>query len=254
MTKRSVMSAHDSTSCEKTNKMSFLSRKSPILSFVRWRKGNILPRGRREFDPPSKKQLFLDPVGDEPPEAEIRQRNILKVRYNENFSALVQFLHEEHLRTSDVGAEAQAQHERERQEHERLVKENEEENELIRIEREKRVQQLLEEKKVKAKEKVEAFRIEKEEQRLKAKALVEQEIKALESCVKIEDVREAVERALDNPVDYEFAIDLKGNIFRGRYTQSNKVHADDVEQMRLSEWFKKELETKERIAKNFTKN
>ncbi len=38
-----------------------------------------------------------------------------------------------------------------------------------------------------------------------------------------EALAKAIEHALDNPVDHEFAIDLEGNIYRGRYTKSTSV-------------------------------
>ena len=49
-----------------------------------------------------------------------------------------------------------------------------------------------------------------------------------------EDLERAIETALANPVDYEYAIDLQGNIFRGRLTKSKKVNPANYEQLPLA--------------------
>ena len=49
--------------------------------------------------------------------------------------------------------------------------------------------------------------------------------------IRAEDLDRAIETALQNPIDHEFAIDLQGNIYRGRYTKSIEVPAKDREKV-----------------------
>ena len=43
---------------------------------------------------------------------------------------------------------------------------------------------------------------------------IKEETKALENRIKLEDLEKAIETALDSPIDYEYAIDTEGHIYR----------------------------------------
>ena len=60
---------------------------------------------------------------------------------------------------------------------------------------------------------------------------VDQEIVEMDNKINQEDLVKAIETALANPVDYEYAIDLQGNIFRGRSTKSKKVDPSNFEKL-----------------------
>ena len=71
----------------------------------------------------------------------------------------------------------------------------------------------------------EAVRLEKVEK------YVDQEIEEMDSRINQDDLVKAIETAIANPVDYEYAIDLQGNIFRGRSTKSKKVDPSNYEKL-----------------------
>ena len=60
---------------------------------------------------------------------------------------------------------------------------------------------------------------------LSEKEQIERRIKS------VDDLDSAILSALDNPVDYEFAIDSVGHIYRGRYTKSTLVPENKREQI-----------------------
>ena len=59
--------------------------------------------------------------------------------------------------------------------------------------------------------------------------MIAAESEAIDNRIRKEDLEKAIEIALDNPIDYEFAIDKEGHIFRGRETKSILVHRDERE-------------------------
>lgn len=63
---------------------------------------------------------------------------------------------------------------------------------------------------------------------------VDQEIVEMDSRIKQDDLVKAIETAIANPVDYEYAIDLQGNIFRGRSTKSKRVDPSNYEKIPVS--------------------
>ena len=42
-----------------------------------------------------------------------------------------------------------------------------------------------------------------------------------------EGLEKAIWQALDNPIDYEYSIDLEGHIYPGRYTKATKVPPEE---------------------------
>ena len=64
--------------------------------------------------------------------------------------------------------------------------------------------------------------------------IVEKHKSEMENRIEPEDLEKAIEIALANPVDYEFAIDLDGNIYRGRSTKSKKMKSEDIEKIPLT--------------------
>ena len=53
----------------------------------------------------------------------------------------------------------------------------------------------------------------------------------MENRIKFEDLEKAIEIALDSPIDYEYAIDTEGHIYRGRETKSILIKRDDREKI-----------------------
>lgn len=55
-----------------------------------------------------------------------------------------------------------------------------------------------------------------EEWRGKIRATIEEQKKQMDTFITEENIDKAIEHALANPSDYNFAIDLDGNLYRGR--------------------------------------
>ncbi|KAK5646814.1 hypothetical protein RI129_005278 [Pyrocoelia pectoralis] len=100
---------------------------------------------------------------------------------------------------------------------------NDEWNQQIKVEREERVAKELEENIEDAKKRLEA-RNERQLIKLQnADEIVRHEIEASKDFITPEKLDAAIEYALNNPVDYNYAIDLDGNIIEGRETGSRKL-------------------------------
>ena len=182
--------------------------------------------------PRAKSKMFLLPPKHHIPEFEENQVMTLKFRHQDQMAALTQYLWEDYLRNSDVGEAAKIEAAREEKEHRGLLKENEAVNSEIAA---KRVERL----KLEAKQEEERIKLElivDREKKLKkqseADKIVQSEEKQLDLRVKsIDDLEGAINFALDNPKDNEFAIDKSGYIYRGRYTKSIQVPQDKREKI-----------------------
>ena len=91
-----------------------------------------------------------------------------------------------------------------------------------------------EERKVRIQQELEDFEEREEERLARVDKIVEKHQSEMERRIEPEQLEKAIETALANPVDYEFAIDLEGNIFRGRTTKSKKIKPEDFEKMSLA--------------------
>ena len=91
-----------------------------------------------------------------------------------------------------------------------------------------------EERKVRIQQELEDFEDREEERLAKVDQIVEKHQSEMERRIEPDQLEKAIEIALANPVDYEFAIDLDGNIYRGRSTKSKKMKSEDVEKIPLT--------------------
>ena len=67
-----------------------------------------------------------------------------------------------------------------------------------------------------------------------AAAIVEAHTEEMRHCIARENIDRAIEAALANPIDFEYAIDKDGHIFRGRSTKSSKINSNGYEQLPLA--------------------
>ena len=91
-----------------------------------------------------------------------------------------------------------------------------------------------EERKVRIKQELEDFENREQERLVRVDKIVEKHQSEMERRIEPDQLEKAIEIALANPVDYEFAIDLDGNIYRGRSTKSKKMKSEDVEKIPLT--------------------
>merc|ERR1719481_309808 len=92
-----------------------------------------------------------------------------------------------------------------------------------------------EERTVEVQKNIEVFEAAEKVRLAEADAIVEIVSVEMENRILEEDLEKAIETALANPVDFEFAIDKEGHIFRGRTTLSNKVEEEKLEKIPLPE-------------------
>jgi small subunit ribosomal protein S26 len=179
----------------------------------------------------AKSKKFVLPPIDYTPEDEVQLMKTLDAEYMERFSAMTQYLYEDHVRNSDVGDVAIKEAAREAEEHRELVLENEEDNRRVAEARSIRLQEEERQQLTEAKEKIKLAEAEDAERLRKAAVTVTKEADSLKNSVTLETLRKALEDAVDNPVDYEYAIDTEGHIYRGRYTKSMLVPPEQREKI-----------------------
>jgi len=204
---------------------------STQLQIVR-HKGGVKPHRKLRHLPRAPSKMFkLVPI-NHMPDQEINQILRLKYAHHEKMSALTQFLWEDYLINSDVGEAAKAKAQIEEAEHQKLLKLNEETNKQVALRREARVAEEAKEKEIQIAEELRVHG-EMEKRRLElADQLVRDEIEDLKNVITDEEsLLKAVQNALDNPIDYEYSIDLEGNIYHGRYTKATKVPEEQRKQI-----------------------
>lgn len=57
----------------------------------------------------------------------------------------------------------------------------------------------------------------------------------MSTFIGLDDLDEAIETAMNNPTDYNFAIDEDGNIYEGRFTTPHKVEIDSLRQFPIKD-------------------
>lgn len=135
-----------------------------------------------------------------------------------------QFLREEVLRQQETST---ADHivltpEKEEEEFQRCLNENAAWNAKIAGERDVRLAKEREEKVAYVQERLDAHKLIEEERLEQADKRIQYEIQQSKTFITYENLDQAIEVALANPVDYNYAIDMAGNIYQGRVTQSLK--------------------------------
>lgn len=182
----------------------------------------------------ARSKMFINPPESTVPAAE--QENIAKLKdeYIKRMSALQHYLFEEDLKAGDTGAAARIAAEKEEMVHQQNIKDNEEENRRISAMREARLLEEGERRKSEIAEKIHQHDVREAERLERVEELVDREKAEMQNRIREEDLVRAIETALANPIDVEYAIDLKGNIFRGRKTKSKKVNPAYYEQIPLA--------------------
>ncbi|XP_053953434.1 probable 28S ribosomal protein S26, mitochondrial [Anastrepha ludens] len=183
------------------------------LEFVRWRR-------KPRWLPVAKSKLYRVPERKEQNPEEKAELMRLHNNYKVQMRSLRQYLREEVLR---LNATTTADHivltpEQEEAEFQRCLLENEAWNQTIAAERNERLQKERERQAVEIRERLEAARLRGEERLERAEEIVRREKELAKTFITRDNLEVAIEQALANPVDYNFSIDLQGNIYRGRKT------------------------------------
>jgi len=204
-------------------KQLLLSNQPQFLQFVR-HKGGVKPHRKLRHLPRAPSKMFkLAPVSHIPDE-EINQILKLKFAHHQKVSAVTQYLWEDYLKNSDVGEAAMIEAQQEQLTHRRLIQENEAVNRRVAEQRSARLAREAKEDEARIKAELEEHAARERQRLAAADQLVRTETEDMRNLIKDEEALEkAVLKAMDNPIDYEFSIDLEGHIYPGRYTKATKV-------------------------------
>ncbi|XP_068149638.1 small ribosomal subunit protein mS26 [Drosophila tropicalis] len=200
------------------------------LEFVRWRR-------KPRWLPVAKSKLFRVPERKKQTEEERTELMRLHNQYKTQLRSVRQYLREEVIRYEETST---ADHivltpEQEEAEFQRCLDENAAWNAAIAKERDIRLAKERDAKVVYVQERLEAKKLRDEERIERANARVLHEIEQSKTFITRENLDAAIETALANPVDHNFAIDMGGNLYYGRNaTQFPQETTNEPPQQALS--------------------
>ncbi|XP_067633199.1 small ribosomal subunit protein mS26-like, partial [Eurosta solidaginis] len=205
------------TPCQVRSRLSLNETKTASttfsLEFVRWRR-------KPRWLPTAKSKLFRVPERKRQDPDEKAELKRINNNYKTQMRSIRKYLREEVVR---LNVTATADHfvltaEQEEAEFQNCIQENEAWNQKIAAERNERILKERESKAAIIRERLEAARLREEEKFERAEEIVRREKELAKTFINHENLDVAIEQALANPVDYNFSLDLKGNIYRGRKT------------------------------------
>ncbi|KAL3218052.1 hypothetical protein MRX96_031841 [Rhipicephalus microplus] len=135
-------------------------------------------------------QLFKINLGPPKDPEEIAVLSRLTAAYKTEMKAIRNFWRDEHLKDLELADKHSALSQEEEREHERLLEENEKENQRVAVLRMERNKQ--------------------EEAKRRIEEIVRLEKKRSSTYVTLENLDQAIEFAIENPVSYSYAIDQQG--------------------------------------------
>ncbi|XP_037721525.1 probable 28S ribosomal protein S26, mitochondrial [Drosophila subpulchrella] len=183
------------------------------LEFVRWRR-------KPRWLPVAKSKMFRVPERKKQTEEERTELMRLHNHYKTQLRSVRQFLREENVRHDETST---VDHivltpEQEEAEFQKCIDANAAWNAAIAKERDQRLAKEREEKVAYVQERLEARQVREEERKEQANQRVLLEIERSKTYITRENLDAAIETALANPVDHNYAIDLAGNLYQGRST------------------------------------
>ncbi|KAL0818729.1 hypothetical protein ABMA28_008060 [Loxostege sticticalis] len=178
--------------------------------------------------PVAKSKIYRIPKRPEVSEEERLELLRINNNYKTQMRAIRRFFHEEMIKEKSTkdSASSEMSLRLEAQEWERCVELNEKWNAQVALEREERRKQELIKMEEYALERMEAKDKELEERIKKASEQIRKQKEIAATFITPETLDAAIEHALANPVDYNFAIDLQGNQFLGRDTPIPQKNLD----------------------------
>ncbi|KAF6199899.1 hypothetical protein GE061_006197 [Apolygus lucorum] len=194
---------------------------------VRWRK-------KPRWLPVAKSKMFKVPERKRPPSDEHEELKRLHNQYRTEMKSLRLFF-SERTKAMSTGEEVLAEiAKREEDAHQEAVRINAEWNARVAEHREKLLAEEKEREVEEILEAVEKARKAALEMKMKAEEIVRQEKERAKNYITPENIDEAINKALDNPVDHEFAIDLDENIIKGRRTKPVQKEQEEIQKVAMS--------------------
>ncbi|XP_053212696.1 uncharacterized protein LOC128396180 [Panonychus citri] len=188
--------------------------------FQRRTRGRKIPVRKPIYYPMAPSKLYVIKEAPYFAEDEKEQYDVLKENYLTGLRTLRTFLYKEvYLPTTTAGGFSAEEVSKEAEEQERLLAENDAENERQRIRREEKTawirEQLENDALIDATNRIAA----EEEDRFLASKQIEKDIERSSTFITKDTLEKFVLQALDCPTSYEFAVDLQGKIIF-----SDKLH------------------------------
>nr|CAG4645877.1 EOG090X0FQ9 [Lynceus sp. MCZ IZ 141354] len=208
--------------------LKLLSTRTPSTTIVR----NVLVWKRKPMHlPTAKSKLFRITQRIRRPDDERAETKRIIDNYNTQMKSIRLHFYKELLKKADTGEEGILQAKKDEEEHLRLLEENRIENEKAAQRREARLEaarQALQEKVIKTLSTKEA-----EEKQIieKLEAIVREKKEMVATMIARENVEQAIEEALANPIDFDFAIDQNGYVYRGKETRLSEIPEDKRERL-----------------------
>lgn len=183
------------------------------LEFVRWRR-------KPRWLPVAKSKVFRIP--ERKPQSPDEKLELLRLHnhYKTQMRSLRLFFREEvqRIRETSTADHLVQTPEQEEDEFQRCINLNNEWNATIAKERSVRLEKEFAERREYIKERLELAKEREEERIRRIEEIVRKEKEAAKNFITRENVDAAIETALANPVDYNYSIDLRGNMYHGRTT------------------------------------
>lgn len=172
--------------------------------------------------PMAKSKMFRIPPRPQVPEDEAAEMHRIHNQYRTQMKSLMKYLSANYKTVSE-----EVDHEVHLKEFEEDFRKcsllNDEWNAKVKIERDEYFKTKIELEVQQAREILES-KILLEEQRMEELEQIVREQKELANTfITPENIDKVIEYALNNPIDYNFSIDLDGNVYHGRETQPTKV-------------------------------
>ncbi|XP_028159504.1 small ribosomal subunit protein mS26 [Ostrinia nubilalis] len=196
------------------SQQSLLKRTWPMI--VQCAEAHRKPR----WVPVAKSKIYRIPKRPEVSEEERLELLRINNNYKTQMRAIRRFYHEDMIKEKSTkdSASSEMSLRLEAQEWERCVELNEKWNAQVALEREERRKQELVKMEEAALMRMEAKDRELRERIQKASEQIRREKELSSTFITPDTLDAAIDHALANPVDYNFAIDLQGNQFQGRDT------------------------------------
>jgi len=191
----------------------------------------IPKRGKRVWPrkpiggPPAPSKLFRIPVKPVVPQDELAEQKRLLNNYRSQMKALQQYFYEQSLKQAESGESAQLKLKEEDDEHSRLMEENRIENEKTALQREERLKAEFETTRERVLQSL--MKKEKEEALYQEKLLSFIKEQEATPFISKDEVERAIEEALSNPMNFNFAIDVRGNVYR-EVEVPNELKRDEI--------------------------
>ncbi|KAL1122506.1 hypothetical protein AAG570_002837 [Ranatra chinensis] len=176
---------------------------------VRWRR-------KPRWLPVAKTKVFRVPVKNHAPPEEQKELKRLHDNYKTAMKSIRYYFTQRAVKLA-TGPEVVAEHKRlEEEDHSNCIRLNDEWNAEVALLREERIMREKEAKHEAILKAVEDHKRQMEERRLKVEEFIRLEKEKSKTYITPQNIDAAIERALSNEVDYNFSIDVQGNIYKGR--------------------------------------